>query len=101
MEIVILVSAIILIAVLIAWPLLWLRRRQIDSFVNRWVKEQGFELIKYEERTFLISPFPYKRSYLLTPQIVLVELKAHQGDQKKCLLMLDMVCYEPECKWVE
>jgi len=101
---VIFLSAVILGAILISVPFLWLRRRGIDSFVNRWVVENGFELVKYEQRSF--TPFTLSLKMSRAQEVVFAEVKDKHGVNKNCWLKLGgygvgLLSYQVECKWVE
>jgi len=101
---IIFLSAIVLAAVLIALPLLLLRRRVIRSFVNRWVAENRFALIEYEERSF--SPFTFSLKRSRGQEVVFAEIRDTEGNLKQCWLKLGgygsgLFQYQVECKWVD
>ena len=104
MELIILLSAMVPVAVLIALPLILFRRKKFQLFATQWAKENGFELVKCEGKSF--SPLTFSPTSALTQDVVLAVVKDSQGNYKKCLLKIEtfstgIFCFERKCELVE
>lgn len=102
MEWIILYLGLVIAAILIAWPLLWLRRRVIHSIVSQWTKKNNFELVRYKDAIY--SPFTLSLRKSRSQEVVWVEIIDSHGKHRTCWLKLGgyfsgLLNDRAECIW--